>query len=59
MLHVKFQINLNFKPSDPAGDLVESSDDLEGVAGENTEEESEDSDMSVSKGQLIFYSDPE
>ena len=38
---------LNFKPSDHAGDLVESSDDLEGMAGVNTEEESEDSDVSV------------
>ena len=52
--YVKCKISDKF-----AGDLVESSDDLEGVAGENTEEESEDSDMSVSKGQLIFYSDPE
>jgi hypothetical protein len=33
---------LNFKPSNPPGDLVDSSDDLEGMVG-NTEE-TEDSD---------------
>ena len=36
--YVKCKISDKF-----AGDLVESSDDLEGMAGVNTEEESEDS----------------
>ena len=43
----KFANMLNFKPSNHARDLFESSDDLEGMAGVNTEEESEDSDESV------------
>ena len=38
---------LNFKPSNHARDLFESSDDLEGMAGVYTEEESEDSDVTV------------
>ena len=40
---------MNFKLSDHAGDLFESSDDLEGMAGVNAEEESDvsvDSDAS-------------
>ena len=35
---------LNFKPSNPPGDLADSSDDLEGMVG--NAEESEDSDVS-------------
>jgi len=37
---------LNFKPSEPVGDLVESSDDLDGMPSVHTAEESDDSDVS-------------
>jgi len=36
----------NFKPNEPAGDLVESSDDLEGLPVGHEEEVSDDSDIS-------------
>eukprot|EP00092_Neocalanus_flemingeri_P023196 GFUD01025153.1.p1 GENE.GFUD01025153.1~~GFUD01025153.1.p1 ORF type:complete len:471 (-),score=144.87 GFUD01025153.1:1127-2539(-) len=38
-----------FKPSDPSGDLVESSDDLEGMAGINSAEESDADDSDDSE----------
>ena len=47
MANVKFQINFQiYKLSEPVGDFVESSDDLDGMPGVHTAEESDDSNES-------------